>query len=93
MNYQDLIKKPRITEKATALSEQGVYVFEVSREATKNEIKKAVKEIYNVMPKRVNIINISSKRIFSMRNRREGFKAGTKKAMIYLKEGDKIEFV
>ncbi len=43
-----IIKSPLITEKNTALSEVGTYVFEVHIEATKPEIKKAVETGFSV---------------------------------------------
>lgn len=45
---KQIIKSPLITEKNTNLSETGVYVFEVHREATKPEIKKAIETGFSV---------------------------------------------
>lgn len=86
-----ILKNPRITEKATFASEVGAYVFDVASDATKNEIKKAVFEIFKVKPSKVNVTSISRKKV---QNRRMvGTKGGGKKAYVYLKEGDKIDFV
>ncbi len=52
-----LIKKPWVTEKSTGLSALGKYVFIVKPKATKQEIKKAVKEIYKVDAVAVNVVN------------------------------------
>lgn len=84
-----IIKQPLITEKATALSETGKYVFAVSDDATKNEIKKALKELYHVDSVKVNII-IHHPKQKSFRNR-AGFRGGFKKAIVTLKEGQKID--
>lgn len=86
-----IIKNPRITEKATLLSEGNVYSFDVSADATKNAIKEAVFEIYKVKPRKVNIASVPSKKVFSRGIR--GEKSGGKKALVYLKKGDKIEIV
>jgi large subunit ribosomal protein L23 len=88
---QNILKHPRITEKAAILAERGAYTFEVDSHATKIEIARAVKQIYNVEPVRVNIVKLPAKKVF-IRGRR-GTKKAVKKAIVYLKEGDKIEFV
>lgn len=86
-----IIKKPRITEKSGLQSENGVYTFEVTSLANKKNIAKAVKEIYKVTPVKVNIINLPAKKVFA--RGKNGTKTGVKKAVVYLKKGDKIEFV
>ena len=85
-----LIKGARITEKAAIGAERGVYTFNVKDEATKNEIKKAIKLIYGVTPERVSTTKITSKTVF--RRGKFGTKKGGKKAVVYLKKGDKIAF-
>ncbi|PIP73165.1 MAG: 50S ribosomal protein L23 [Candidatus Lloydbacteria bacterium CG22_combo_CG10-13_8_21_14_all_47_15] len=85
----DIITRPHITEKSTALSAQNAYVFEVAPRATKNEIAKAVESIYGVKPVRVNVTKIPAK--YVLVRGRPGHKPGGKKAIVYLKEGDKIE--
>ncbi len=94
MNTKDLssiIVRPRITEKASVVSAQNVYTFEISKDATKSLIKKAIKEIYNVTPVRVNMLSIPSKKVMS--RGKPGVKKGSRKAYVQLKDGDKIEFV
>ena len=88
---QNILKHPRITEKAAILAEKNVYTFEVDPHAGKIEIARAVKQIYNVEPVRVNIIKLPAKKV-TIRGKR-GVKSAVKKALVYLKEGDKIEFV
>jgi large subunit ribosomal protein L23 len=83
-----LIKGARITEKAALGSEKGIYTFNVSDIATKNEIKKAIKLIYGVTPERVSTTKITSKTV--VRRGKIGTKTGGKKAVVYLKKGDKI---
>jgi len=86
-----VIMHPRITEKASFITEDGAYTFDVSPRANKAVIKKAIEEIYGVTPVRINVITIPAKKVF-VRNR-VGMKASGKKAVVYLKKGDKIEFV
>lgn len=93
LDLSGILLRPRITEKATIAAEQGVYVFEVSPRATKHSVKRAVKKIYKVNPVRVNIVKIPSKKRVSERTRIVGVKSGGKKAYVFLKKGERIEFV
>jgi len=88
-----VLRRPRITEKATFQTEDGVYVFEVSPRATKTDIKEAIKHFYKVTPVKVNVTKIPEKQIFSRARRQKGVKGGGKKAYVYLKKGDKIEII
>lgn len=86
-----LIKNPRITEKASFAAEQNVYTFNVSKDATKNEVKKAIFSLYKVNPVKVNVLAFPAKQVFV--RGKKGVKQGGKKAFVYLKKGDKIEFI
>jgi large subunit ribosomal protein L23 len=84
-----LIRRRVITEKAVILAESGKYVFMVQPNATKNEIKKAVKEMYKVDPVAVATIRQKDRR---RRYRgRVSYKQRDKKAIVTLKPGQKIE--
>ncbi len=85
------IKKPRITEKVSFLMEKNAYTFEVSRSTTKNEIKKEIEKLYKVKPTKVNVLRIPKKKIVV--RGKIGVRGGGKKAIVYLKTGDKIEIV
>jgi len=87
--FFDVLVKPLLTEKITGLNKQNKYVFEVFRNVNKIEIKKAIKELYGVMPIDVNVINVMGKKIGVMRGRR-GKRKSWKKAIITLKAGDSI---
>lgn len=87
----NVLVRPHITEKAALLAEKGTYVFEVAKDTNKIEIAKAVKAIYNVTPVRVNIVNLPNTNVFV--RGKKGVKSGVRKALITLKEGDKIEIV
>lgn len=84
-----LIKKPLTTEKSTNLNEIGKYVFAVNPSATKNEVKKLIKEIYKVDPIKINIVNLPAK-TKRFRNIR-GHESGIRKAIVTLKKGQKID--
>jgi large subunit ribosomal protein L23 len=86
-----VLKVAHITEKATDLSEQNKYVFNVYPDAGKNEIKKAVEKTYAVKVVSVNIINIPAKK--RRVGRKMGYKPGYKKAIVGVKEGQKIELM
>jgi len=87
-----ILNRPLVTEKAYNLSTlENQYIFEVSQVATKNEIKKAVQDLYGVLVERVNIINVSGKK--RRVGRFEGYRSGYKKAIVFLPEGQKIELI
>ena len=90
-NISAIIVRPRITEKASVLAEKNFYTFEVEEDATKPQIKRAIREIYKVTPLSVNIVPIPRKQIWN--RGKWGMKKGGKKAYVELKKGDKIEFV
>jgi large subunit ribosomal protein L23 len=84
-----ILVKPRITEKAHTLLGENKYVFQVSADATKVLIKKAVEEVYGVTVEAVRTVTIPAKK----RNfgKSSGMKSSIKKAIVKLKEGDSIE--
>ncbi len=84
-----IIKKPWITERATDLTKMGKYVFLVKSDATKPEVKKAVKEIYKVDVTAVNMVTRPDKKKRMGQNM--GRQAGFKKAIVTLKAGQKID--
>ena len=90
MNTQ-IIKNPRITEKGSYASEQNIYTFDITSYANKTEIKKAIFILYKVKPIKVNVLSVPRKNIMS--KGKAGVKGGGRKALVYLKAGDKIEFV
>jgi large subunit ribosomal protein L23 len=86
-----IIKNPRVTEKASFAQEQSVYTFDISASANKTEIKKAIFALYKVKPIKINVLTVPRKSIMS--KGKAGVKGGGRKALVYLKKGDKIEFV
>ena len=90
MNTQ-IIKNPRITEKASFAAEQNVYTFDITASANKTEIKKAIFTLYKVKPVKVNVLAIAKKNVTF--KGKPSVRGGGRKALVYLKKGDKIEFV
>ena len=85
--YQ-VIKKVRISEKATMLQETtGELVLEVDRDANKIEIKKAVEEVFGVEVEKVTTMNYIGKP--KRQGVFQGKRADWKKAVVKLKEGSK----
>ena len=86
-----ILISPRVTEKAAYLGETGVYAFNVAKDASKKQIADAVKEIYQVTPRKVTLAAIPRKRVMTRGANRFGVTAGGKKAYVHLKAGEKIE--
>lgn len=84
-----IIKKAIVTEKSTALNEQGVYTFLVDRRASKDQIKKAVEDQYSVKVQAVR----TTTRKGEVRRIKSGWvrEPEVKKAMVKLGEGQTIE--
>ena len=90
-NPNDVIRKIQLTEKGTILSEtQNKYLFEVDREANKLEIKAAVEDLFGVTVQKVNTMRYLGKRKRE-RTARYGKRADWKRAVVTVKEGDKID--
>ena len=93
MRLYRIVKKPIVTEKTSNLEvTNNTYVFEVSKDATKIDVKKAILEIYGVEVDSVNIVNTRAKFKFGRKwtqvKRRE-----TKKAYVKLRDPKaKIDF-
>ncbi len=87
-----IIKEPHISEKGALLSEtQNQYTFKVLNGFNKSEIKKSVEGVYGVKVLSVNIIKIPHKK--RRIGRTQGFKKAYTKAVVKLKQGDKIEIL
>ena len=85
----------RITEKAANLSANfNQYTFEVAPNANRIEVARAVAKVFDVGVVKVNILNKKPKsKVDRSRRGKVGTKGGHKKAIVTLKEGDKIELV
>lgn len=84
---------PRLSEKTVKLGDNNVYTFLVRRDASKYQVRDAVKSLYKVTPVKVNIVNKKpAERMVGSRNRTKHVQ-GQKKAYVYLKKGDTINLV
>jgi large subunit ribosomal protein L23 len=91
-NLHDVLRRPLITEKSTILKEtQRSLCFEVHRDATKPEIKKAVETLFGVKVEDVRVANVHGK--VKRQGRYQGRRPDWKKAYVVLREGEKmVEF-
>ena len=91
-NLYEVVRRPLITEKTTALKEtQRSLCFEVHRDASKPEIKKAVEALFGVKVADVRVANVHGK--VKRQGRYVGRRPDWKKAYVVLKQGEKmIEF-
>lgn len=88
-----ILKSPRITEKAAYMTMQNAYVFEVAMDATKRDVVTAVKTLYGLTPRKVNMV-VKKPRAYVARFRnRRGTKTGMKKAYVFLQKGEKIDLM
>ncbi len=86
-----ILKHPRITEKAATVTSFNVYVFDILPTVTKSEVAKAFFAQYDIKPVKVNVVNNKQKAVY--RRGVLGFKAGIKKAYVYLPKGKTIDIV
>lgn len=86
-----VLKAPHITEKASELAEKNQYVFKVYPATNKIEIKKAIEQLYSVDVLTVRVIKVPRKQ--RRVGRTVGWRKGYKKAIVKIREGQKIEVV
>jgi len=92
LRTSDVIKRPLITERGTHLTEtSNAYLFEVDRNATKLDIRRAIEELFRVKVTGVRTMTVPGKR----RRTRAGYITlpNWKKAIVRLEEGQRIEFI
>ena len=89
MEARDILIKPIVTEKSTALMEERKYTFRVPLSATKIQIRQAVEQIFKVKVQAVNTMRyeVKMKRL----GRTQGRRSDWKKAVVTLKPGETIE--
>jgi large subunit ribosomal protein L23 len=88
-DHRDVLLKPVVSEKSYALLDEGKYTFVVAPGANKTQIKQAVQAVFSVKVTGVNTINRQGKR----KRTKSGFgkRADTKRAIVTLAEGDRID--
>jgi len=87
-NILGIIKYPVISDKATRLLELNKYTFMIDRKVNKFTIKNVIEYFFNVNVIKINTLNTAQKK--RTVGRFSGYKSNYKKAIITLKEGDKI---
>lgn len=86
-----VLKQPHISEKASMLKKDNQYVFRVSQDANKRDIKNSVENVYSVDVLSVNVIKVprKSRKVGKI----SGWRKGYKKAIIKIKQGQKIDIL
>lgn len=90
MHLYEVLRRPLVTEKNAMLQEEGKFVFEVARGATKPQIRQAVETAFNVTVTGVNVMTVHGKE--RRLGRRQVRTPSWRKAIVTLQPGDKIEF-
>ena len=86
---RDILIKPVVSEKSYALLDEGVYTFVVHPDANKTEIRQAVESVFGVRVTNVNTLNRKGKK--KRRGRWIGTRPDTKRAIVTLAEGERID--
>ena len=86
-----VVLKPVVSEKSYARLDERVYTFVVHPDADKAEIRRAVESIFGVSVVKVNTLNRMGKRKRNRRSPTFGRRPSTKRAMVTLAPGDRIE--
>lgn len=88
-NPHDVVLKPVVTEKSIGLMEENKYSFIVNKDANKTEIKHSIQALFNVTVLDVTTMNVKGK--MKRMGKHVGKTSDKKKAIVTLKDGDKIE--
>lgn len=90
----DILHRPLVTEKSNYLNNRlHQFVFEVSQDATRTQVKDAVETLFDVTVLRVNTVNVPAKRTRRAKSRRLAVRdSGFKKAIVTLAPDDQIPF-
>ena len=83
--------RPVISEKSYGLMDRNVYVFVVDPRATKVDVRHAVERVFGVRVDKVNTLNRKGKATRNRRTSVVGRRADTKRAIVTLHPGDKID--
>jgi large subunit ribosomal protein L23 len=89
-NPRDVLIRPLITEKTTAMMQDNKYTFIVPLQANKIEIRQAIEQIFKVKVLDVNTIRVLGK--VKRMGRTQGKRPDYKKAIVKLAPGQTIEF-
>jgi large subunit ribosomal protein L23 len=90
-NPRDIIIRPVVSEKSYAAFDENVYTFVVAGDANKIQIRQAIEAIFDVRVTNVNTLNRKGKRKRNRRSGTFGTRPSSKRAVVSLAEGDRIE--
>jgi large subunit ribosomal protein L23 len=88
---RDVIIRPVVSEKSYALLDAGVYTFVVHPDSNRTEIRQAIESIFNVQVAKVNTMNRNGKRKRNRRTFTYGKRPDTKRAIVTLAPGERID--
>ena len=91
-NLSTILLTPWLSEKALISTEAGIYTFHVAQTATKKDIALAVEKFYKVTPRQIRVVNLPAKKVAMRRRRGFGTRSAKRKAYVFLKKGDTIQF-
>ena len=89
MNPADVLIRPVVTEKSTYLHNQGKYIFQIAKWASKPQVKRAVEQAFNVRVVSVNTATMPGKQ--KRYGPRLVHTPSTRKAVVTVRPGDKIQ--
>jgi large subunit ribosomal protein L23 len=89
LEARDILIAPVVSEKSYSLIEGNKYSFRVHEKAHKTQIRQAVEQLFDVHVEGVNVLKVQSKP--KRRGMNRGKKPGWKKAIVQLREGERIE--
>ena len=89
LDPRQVLIAPVVSEKSYSLIEENKYSFRVHDKAHKTQVRQAVEQLFDVKVEGVNIVKVQSKP--KRRGMTRGTKPGWKKAIVQLREGDRIE--
>jgi large subunit ribosomal protein L23 len=89
LEARDILIAPVVSEKSYSLIEGNKYSFRVHEKAHKTQIRQAVEQLFDVHVEGVNVIKVQAKP--KRRGMNRGKKPGWKKAIVQLREGERIE--
>lgn len=72
---------------------QGAYLFNVAVDANKAQIAQAIKDVFNVTPRKVTVVALPKKQVLTRGTNRHGMTKGGKKAYVFLKKGETIDLI
>jgi large subunit ribosomal protein L23 len=91
MEPRDVILEPVVSEKSYNLLDEGAYTFKVHPDANKIEIRQAIESIFDVRVLKVTTLNRKGKRKRNRRTFTYGTRPDSKRAIVTLVEGDRID--